>query len=172
MEARLAWLVPLLCALPSASTAGEGSRPVGPLEAVRSKDVFLPWTCRGAVDLSAGTIVLPRIESDPSQKDGPWSLERLKDGMPCAFAASRDRKTTLALVKTGESSYYVLFFEGERAVKAQAIHGPWALRVPRGSTFPPKLEQLAEGDAGFLYEYDTKSGGYRQKKYPYRSGDE
>ncbi len=170
MEARLAWLVPLLCALPSASTAGEGSDRVGPLMAVRSKDVFLPWTCRGAVDLAAGTIVLPRIESDPSQKDGPWSLERLKDGMPCSFAASRDRKRTLALVKAGESSYYVLFFEGERAVKAQAIHGPWALTVPRGSAFPPKLEQLAEGNAGFLYEYDTKSGGYRQKKYQYRPG--
>ena len=164
MDARLAWVVPLLCVLPSASAAAERSVRVGPLTAMHSKDVFLPWTCKGTVDLASGTLVLPRIESDPSLKDGSWSLERLKDGMPCSFATSRDRKATLALIKTGESSYYVLFFEGERAVKAQPIHGPWTLTLAAGPTFPPKLEQRPEGDAGFLYEYDAKSGQYREKK--------
>jgi hypothetical protein len=171
MDAPLAWAAALLCALPAGSPAGEGSARVGPLRAVRTQDVFLPFTCRGNVDLAAGAVVLPRIESDASQKDGPWSLDRLKDGMPCAVAASRDRKATLALVKTGESSYTVLFFEGQRAVKAQQIHGPWTLTVVR-SAFPPKLEQRPEGDAGFLYVYDAKSGGYREKKREVPAGDD
>ncbi|HEY6005082.1 MAG TPA: hypothetical protein VIV57_19545 [Anaeromyxobacter sp.] len=172
MAAPLAWVAALSLALPAGSPAGEGAVRVGPLRAVRARDVFLPFTCSGSVDLAAGAVVLPRIESDPSQKDGPWSLDRLRDGMPCAVAASRDRKASLALVKTGESSYTVLFFEGERAVKAQQIHGPWTLTVVRASTFPPELEQRPEGDAGFLYVYDAKSGGYRERKREVRAGDD
>ena len=138
---------------------------------MHSKDVFLPWTCSGKVDL-AGAAALPAIESDPSQKDGPWSLDRLQDGLPCSFKASPDRKASLALAKTGESSYYVLFFEGERAVKAQRIHGPWTLALARGQAFPPKLEQIPEGDVGFFYEYDRKSGQYREKKRPVAPGED
>jgi hypothetical protein len=172
MDARLAWVLPLLCTLPLASATAERSARVGPLTAVHSNDVFLPWTCKGTVDLAAGTVMLPGLESDQSQKDGPWSPDRLKDGMPCSFAASGDRKATLALIKTGESSYYVLFFEGDRAIKSQRIHGPWTLSLAVGPTFPPKLEQRPEGDAGFLYEYDAKSGQYREKKRRNRPGDD
>lgn len=164
MDARLAWVVGLLCAFPPPSPAAERSTRVGPLTASPSKDVFLPWTCKGTVDLAGGAVALPPIESDRSQKDGPWSLEALRDGMPCSFASSKDRKKTVALIKTGESSYYVVFFEGERPAKAQRIHGPWTLTLAAGPAFPPKLEQRPEGDAGFLYEYDAKSGQYREKK--------
>jgi hypothetical protein len=164
MAAPLAWVAALSCALPAASPAGEGPARVGPLRAVRAQDAFLPFTCRGSADVAAGATVLPRIDSDPSQKDGPWSLDGLREGMPCAFAAGRGGRAAVALLKTGESSYAVLFLEGERAVKVQRIHGPWTLTVVRGTAFPPRLEQRPEGDAGFLYVYDAKSGSYREKK--------
>jgi hypothetical protein len=171
MAIRLAWAAALLCALPAAPPAGEGRTRVGPLVALRARDAFLPFTCRGTADLSSAA-VLPRIESEPSQKDGPWSLDRLKDGMPCAVAVRRDGRASLALVKTGDSSYAVLFFEGERAVKVQRIHGPWTLTVVRSAAFPPRLEQRPEGDAGFLYVYDATSGGYRERRREVRAGED
>jgi hypothetical protein len=172
MDAPLAWVAALLCALPAGSPAREGSARVGPLRAVRAHDVFLPFTCRGSADVAAGATVLPRIDSDPSQKDGPWSLDGLKEGMPCAFAAGRGGRAAVALLRTGESSYAVLFFEGERVVKVQRIHGPWTLTVVPGSAFPPRLEQRPEGDAGFLYVYDAKSGGYRERKRAVPAGED
>jgi len=168
-------ILPLVFSLWALPVAASRERPVrvGPLAAVRSRDVFLPWTCTGSVNLEAtGTTRLPRIESDPSQKDGPWTLDGLKQGLPCAFARSRDGKMTLALVKTGESSYQVLFFEGNLPSRVQPIHGPWALTVTAGQAFPPKLEQRPEGDAGFLYVFDAKSGGYRETKRRIRADDD
>jgi hypothetical protein len=143
-------------------------------EATPSRDVFLPWTCRGRFNEDAAKMLVecPDIISDKTAKYALWSPEDFEEGLPCSFALSADGKRSVVLAEARgdehktRGSYFVLFFQGEQLLKAQRIWGPWALRI-EGRAFPPVLEQMAEGDAGFLYEYDHKSGLYRERPYPY-----
>lgn len=146
---------------------------VGPLTASRPDREGEPWTCKGT--LAAAELKMldaaPRIESDRSGADGPWGVQALSDGIPCWFAVSADGHRSAVVLRTGDSSHVVLLFVRTRLVSAQKIHGPWDLRVKPGA-FPPVLQQLAEGDAGFLYRYDRKAREYREKPYPYRPGSD
>jgi hypothetical protein len=163
-------VVLLLLPLQAASTPRRAATRVGPLAAAPSDDAFMPWTCKGTVDLAASRIGrIPRLESDATQRDGPWSLDALKRGLPCSFALSRDRAAAAVVVKTGQASYYVLFFNRDELARAQMIHGPWELAIQEKTpaTFPPILEQVAAGDAGFLYRYDHETRMYREEAYPY-----
>ena len=142
-----------------------------------SRDIDLPWTCKGtpADDAVALLQVCPTIVSDKTATYTVWSAEDFEKGLPCSFALSVDTKRSVVLamvtgVDKSRVEYFVLFFEGKRLRKAQMIRGPWDLHLAKG--FPPVFEQTAEGDAGFLYEYDRKSGLYTERPYPYAPGYE
>jgi hypothetical protein len=139
----------------------------------RSWDVensAMPAICSGTVDLERlGTI--PRLEADSSPGGGPWSLAPLRSGLPCDYVVSKDGRQSVVLVLTGPRSQYVLFFKGDRLLRAQMIGGPWNLEI-YGDEFPPRLSQMHEGAGGYLFSFDENTGYYRKDPYPYGSDDE